>query len=195
MTPERLRPAFTTIARLTVIAAALLMLTVLVVNRSQAAFSDTTGNPGNTFASGDIVLDDDDGGVTALFETTDMAPGNPVVKCLELTYSGSIVPSAIRTYGTSSGALAPYLDLQIEIGTGGDFSDCTGFTPSATLFNNTLANFSATHANWSGGLATITAAANPTVRTLRFTVNVQDTDAAQALAAAAAFTFEAQSSP
>ncbi len=64
--------------------------------------------------------------------------------------------------------------------------------PTATIFNDTLANFSGTHTDWTSGLATFTAAANPTSRTLRFTVDVQNNPLAQSQSASADFTFEAQ---
>ncbi|MCP3910970.1 MAG: hypothetical protein GY713_08470 [Actinomycetia bacterium] len=167
------------------------MLTVLIVTSSQAAFSDTTGNTTNTFATGSVVLTDDDSG-SALFTASAMTPGVPVVECVVVTYSGSLVPADIRMYGTSSGVLAPYLDTTIEVGTGGSYGSCAGFTPSSTIYTGTLTNFSTTHTNWATGLATFTAAANPTSRTFRFTVDVQNNPAAQGQSAAADFTFEAQ---
>lgn len=191
MTPHRLRPAMITVVRLMAIAAALLMLTALVVNRSRAAFSATTSNTGNSFTTGTVVLTDDDSD-TAMFSAVDMTPGSPVVRCIALTYSGTNTPATIRSYGTSTGSLPTYLDTTIEVGTGGAFGSCSGFTPASTIYNGTLANFSATHTNWSTGLATYTAAVNPTTRTLRFTLDVQDNPAAQGQSATAAFTFEAQ---
>jgi len=180
-----------TSVRMIAIAAAMLMLSVLTATRSRAAFSDTTDNLSNTFASGSVVLTDDDTG-SAMFTATEMTPGVPVVECITLTYSGSLVPADIRMYGTSSGALAPYLDTTIEVGTGGSFGDCTGFTSSSTIYSDTLSNFSTTHTNWTSGLATFTAAVNPTSRTLRFTVDVQNDPSAQGQSATADFTFEAQ---
>ena len=179
------------LTRVMAIAVALLMLTILIVTRSHAAFSDTTVNPSNSFASGSVVITDDDSG-TALFTASAMSPGNPVVDCIEVTYAGTLTPADVRMYGTSSGALAPFLDTTIEIGTGGVFGNCAGFTPTSTLYTGTLDNYSTTHTNWATGLAAFTAAANPTVRTFRFTVDVQNNPAAQGLSATAAFTFEAQ---
>lgn len=167
------------------------MLTVLIVTNSRAAFSDTTDNTTNTFASGSVVITDDDAG-SALFTASAMTPGTPIVDCITLTYSGTLTPADIRMYGTSSGTLAGYLDTTIEVGTGGSFGNCTGFTPSSTIYTGTLTNFSTTHTNWTTGLATFTAAANPTSRTLRFTVEVQNDPAAQAQSASADFTWEAQ---
>ena len=187
----RHRNLFLGIVRLTAVAASLLMLTVLIVTNSRAAFSDTTDNTTNTFASGSVVITDDDAG-SALFTASAMTPGSPVVECITLTYSGTLTPADIRMYGTSSGTLAGYLDTTIEVGTGGAFGNCTGFTPSSTIYTGTLTNFSTTHTNWATGLATFTAAANPTSRTLRFTVDVQNNPAAQGQSASADFTWEAQ---
>lgn len=177
--------------RATSIATALLAVTMLTVSRSEAAFSDTADNSANSFGTGTVVLTDDDTG-TAMFTATNMSPGSPVVECIAVTYSGDQLPAPVRLYGSTTGTLDTYLNTTIEVGTGGSFGDCTGFTPTSTLFNNTLANFAATHTDWASGLATFTAAANPTSRTFRFTIEVQDNPAAQGDTATADFTFEAQ---
>ena len=187
----RYRSFIISIVRLTALATSMLMLTVLIVTSSQAAFSDTTANTTNTFGSGFVIITDDDTG-TALFTATAMTPGVPVVDCITLTYSGSLLPANIRMYGTSSGALAPYLDTTIEVGSGGSFGNCTGFSSTSTIYTGTLSNFSTTHTNWTSGLATFTAAANPTSVTLRISVDVQDNTSAQSQSAAADFTFEAR---
>ena len=179
------------LVRALAIATALLMVTILTIGRSQAAFTDTTSNSGNSFATGTVVLTDDDSD-SALFTVTSMSPGTPVVDCITVTYSGSELPAPVRIYGTSTGTLDTYLDTTIEIGTGGSFGDCTGFTPTSTLFNNTLANFTTTHTDWASGLATFTAAANPTARTFRFTIDVQNNPSAQGDSSTAVFTFETQ---
>lgn len=188
---QRHRALVISTVRLTAVAAALLMLTLIVVTRSQAAFTSTTDNTANSFSSGSVVLTDDDTG-SAMFTATAMTPGVPVVRCITLTYSGSLTPANIRMYGTSSGSLATYLNTTIEVGTGGSFASCTGFTSTSTIYTGTLANFSATRTNWTTGLATFTAAANPTSRTLRLTVDVQNVPAAQSSSATATFTWEAQ---
>ncbi|MEM7094855.1 MAG: TasA family protein [Actinomycetota bacterium] len=177
--------------RMAAIAAALLMLTMLTVTRSQAAFSDTTENTTNAFTAGSVTLTDDDA-ATALFNATGMNPGTPVTECITLTYSGSFTPATVRMYGTATGALATYLDTTIEVGTGGNFGDCTGFTPSSTIYTGTLAAYAASHVDWASGLGVWSPAASPESRTLRFTVDVQDDNNAQGLSASADFTWEAQ---
>ena len=187
----RNRSTLIPLVRLTAIVAAMVMLAVLIVTTSRAAFTDTTDNAANSFASGSVIITDDDGG-SAMFAATAMTPGEPVIECIELTYSGSLVPADIRMYGVSAGVLATYLDTTVEIGSGGSFGDCTGFTASSTLYSGTLANFSATHTDWTSGLATFTAPANPTSQTLRFTVDVQNDPLAMTQSATATFTWEAQ---
>ncbi|MGI9613916.1 MAG: hypothetical protein ACR2QO_13485 [Acidimicrobiales bacterium] len=177
--------------RATAIATALLMVTILTVNRSQAAFTDNTVNTGSSFATNTVVLTDDDAG-SALFTATGMTAGSSVVECIVVTYSGTQLPAPVRMFGTTTGGLDTYLDTTIEIGSGGSFGSCAGFTPASTLFNNTLENFSTTHTNWTTGLPAFTAAANPTNQTLRFTITVQNTDSAQGLSSTANFTFETQ---
>ncbi len=183
---------FRGIVRLAAIAAALLLLTILAVTRSEAAFSATTDNPGNSFSSGTVVLTDDDGGATAMFTATGMSPGNPIVECITVTYSGNLLNADIKMYGSTTGTLDTYLDMTVEEGTGGSFGDCTGFTPASTIFNNTLENYATTHTNWASGLNVYTATVNPQSRTLRFTIDVQNNPAAQNDSSTATFTWEAQ---
>lgn len=182
--------------RVVAFSAAMLLLTMLVVTRSQAAFTASTANPQSGFQSGELTLADDDAG-TAMFDAATnargMVPNTAVVECITVTYTGDVAPAPVKLYGTSSGALAPYLDLTVEVGTGGSSSSCAGFSASGgPLFSGTLAGFSSAHADWSNGIAAFTATGNPTSRTFRFTAEVQDTDAAQGLTANAAFTWETQ---
>lgn len=175
--------------RVVAFSAAMLLLTMLVVTRSQAAFTATTSNPTSGFTAGNLNLTDDDNN-TAMFNATGMVPTIPVVECITVTYDGDVTPAPVKLYGTSSGTLAPFLNLTIEVGTGGSSSSCSGFTPSSTLYTGTLSAYTAAHSNWANGTAAFTAASTPTARTFRFTAEVQDDDAAQGLSASAGFTWE-----
>ena len=180
-----------TLVKAVAIAAALLMVTILTMTRSEAAFSDTTSNVANSIATGDVVLTDDDTAL-ALFDTAGLTATDSVAECLNVSYTGSIVPATIRAYGTSGGSLDAFLDMTVEMGTGGGYGDCASFTPGSTIYTGTVSGFSATHADWATGLATFTAATNPDNRTFRFTLTVQDDNAAQGLATTMEITFEAQ---
>ena len=179
--------------RVVAFSAAMLLLTMLVVTRSQAAFTATTSNPTSGFTAGRLQLSDDDSN-GAMFNATRMVPGSGVVECITVTYSGDVTPSPVEIYGTSSGALAPYLDLKVEVGTGGSSTGCSGFTATSTIYDGTLSAFSAAHSNWANGQAAFTATSTPFTRTFQFTATVQDTDAAQGLSANAGFTWETRSS-
>jgi hypothetical protein len=175
--------------------AAFLVVGALVVAGSRAAFSSTTANGSNSWSSGTVVLANDSSG-SAMFTVTGMKPGSSNVKCITVTYSGSLVPATVNLYGTVAGTgLATYLTTTIEIGTGGSFSNCTGFTPTSTIYNAlTLANFGTSYTNFATGLATWSPASTPDSRTFRFTTTLPSGtgNAAQGLTATATFTWEAQ---
>ncbi len=177
--------------RVVAFSAAMLLLTMLVVTRSQAAFTASTSNNANGFTSARLALTDDDAN-TAMFNATGMVPGTPVVECITVTYSGDLTPVPVRLYGTSSGALAPQLDLTVEVGTGGSSASCAGFASPTTVYSGTLSGFSTAHGTWSNGAAAFTASGTPMSRTFRFTATVQNDDTAQGKSATAAFTWETQ---
>ena len=190
---SRKRPA----ASIGVIGAAVLLTTALIMTASMAAFSDITDNSGNTWSAGTVVLNDDDGGVSAMFTVGNMAPLDTVIECIVVTYSGSLLPSDVNLYGVSGGTgLDAYLDLTVEEGTGGQFGDCNfggGFTPiGPAIFTGTLASFDGLHTDFASGAGAWIPGANPESRTYRFTVTLQDDNGAQGLGATATFTWEAQ---
>ena len=173
------------------VVASLGFVSVLVVTSSRAAFVDTTDNATNTFSAGDVVLDDDDTG-SVLFNVVNLSPGDTRTRCIEVTYTGSL-SADVHLYGTVGGnGLADYLDVDIEVGTGGDFASCTGFVASSSLFGDTLDAFGAAHTDFVSGLGGNAGATDPTSRTYRITVTLQDDNAAQGLSATAGFTWEAQ---
>ena len=176
-----------------VLAATVLLTTALILTASFAAFSDTTDNSGNTWSAGTVILNDDDSG-SAMFIVSDMAPLATVTECIVVTYSGSVLPADVNLYGVSGGTgLDVYLDVTVEEGSGGTFASCAGFTPiGPAIFTGTLTSFAATHTNFATGAGAWNPAANPESRTYRFTVTLQDNNAAQGLSATATFTWEAQ---
>ena len=173
------------------VVASLGFVSVLVVTSSRAAFVDTTDNATNSFSAGDVVLSDDDTG-SVLFNVNNLAPGDSRTRCIAVTYTGSLTAD-VHLYGTVGGSgLAQYLDVDIDVGSGGDFASCTGFVSSSTLFNDTLAAFGSAHTNYVNGLGGYAGATDPSTRTYRVTVTLQDNNAAQGLSATAGFTWEAQ---
>jgi hypothetical protein len=188
-TPRRSRRAMAW--RALAMLASLGFVSVLVMTSSRAAFVDTTNNTSNQFQAGTVQLTDDDGGVTRLFNLTNMAPTVMRENCIRVDYTGSLA-SNVRLYGASTGSLGQYLDVTIDVGTGGSFDDCTGFTSGSNLYTGTLSDFAATRTSFTNGLQGWNGATNPSNRTYRIRVTLQDDNAAQGLSATADFTWEAQ---
>lgn len=149
----------------------------LVLTTSRAAFVAQTDNSANSFGAGDVELVDDDSGA-AMFNVPNMAPNDPAVEaCIEVSYVGSVTdPGEVRLYSggfNETGTLASELDMAVEIGTGGDFSGCAGFTPTSTIFTtDTLASFDTSHVDYGNALVAWDPASTPESRTFRFTVDL-----------------------
>lgn len=186
-----------TLTRFLVIGAATLVVTFLVVGASRAAFTASTDNSSNEATAAAIDLADNDVGVAMFNAVTDLIPGAPLERCIDVTYTGSIDPTAVQLYrsAAASGSLAPYLDLTVEIGadTADPYGDCTNFTPTSTLFTGTVDSFSTTHAGYGGGISSWDPAGTET-RTFRFTIEVQDDNDAQGLDTTFGFAWETRSS-
>lgn len=175
---------------------------VLVVQGSQAAFTDTTDNNGNSLAAGTVVLNDDDGGASAMFNVGNLNGGQTVTRCINVAYTGSLTAD-VKMYtsqpaGAGGTGLAPGLDMDIEVGsgaTGGTTFSCANFVPGSQVFGTTpatLANFAAAHTNYSNGVGGWNGATNPTSRSYRVTLTVSNDDAYQNKTATVGFTWEAQ---
>ncbi len=177
-----------------------LAVSLLVLQASRAAFSDTTDNTGNAFSTGTVILSDDDTG-TAMFNVTNMVPGDTATACIAVTYSGTVAdPSAVKLYSggyTDSGTLADYLNVTVEEGTGGSFADCSGFVSGATIVSGTtVAGFDTSYTDYASGAGTWDPASTPESRTYRVTVELDAaTPNAQqgASVTALAFVWEVQS--
>jgi hypothetical protein len=111
---------------------AILIAGGIVWQGSQAAFTSTTRNSGNSWSTGNVALTDDDRG-SARFSVENLVPGQTGQKCLVVT-SNSTVPGVVKLFQanlTESGqGLDSRIKLSIEEGSGGSFNDCTGFVAS-----------------------------------------------------------------
>jgi hypothetical protein len=179
-----------------------LLLTLLIVGvvgsiagiGTFSAFSSTTSNSGNAFAAGTVYITDNDSN-SAMFNVTDAKPGS-VTSCITVTYLGSL-DASVKLYGAGfGGALAPYLTVKVEEGSGAaGFGDCTGFTPSGTVYNDVaMSSFPTTYAG-----ATATGGTWTTNQSVdyRFTITLADDNNANGGASPLAannfsFTWEAQ---
>lgn len=114
-----------------------LLIATLVVNRSNEALATDGTAAGSSLSTGTISLVDDDDG-RALFDFSDMAPGKPIIRCIEVVYDGTITPVDLSLTAESIGDLAPFLDVTIDAGEGADFGSCDGFEMVTPSFDGTL---------------------------------------------------------
>jgi hypothetical protein len=176
---------------------ALVASSALVYQASNAAFTASTSNGSNTWSSGTVLLSDDDTS-SVMFQATNIKPGSTGIKCINVTYSGSLA-GQVRLYVTSpSGTLGQYLDLTIEEGsgaTGGASLSCSGFTSAATLTGGgeTLDSFATAHTDFGSGVSSWapTGIASE-AKSYRVTYTLQDNNSAQNKSAAATFAWEAR---
>jgi hypothetical protein len=184
--------------QLAAVALSFILIALLVVTSSRAAFVAQNENVTNQVTAASVDLTDNDS-TTAMFNNvTGLMPGTNEDRCIDVTYSGSVNPTAVLLYinAPTTGTLAPYLNLTIDIGadTADPFRTCTGFTSSATLYSGTLADFATNRNSYVTGLSTWDPAGGPETRTFRFRVAVQNDPAAEGLTAAFGFSWETRTS-
>ncbi len=171
---------------------------VMVWQSTYSAFSATTSNPTNNWASGTVALSDDDSN-TAMFTATALKPGSTGTKCIAVTSTGSL-PAAVKLYGTSyatTNGLASNLNITVDEGTGGTFASCAGFTSTSNIYTGTLASFGTTKTNFATGVGTWTptgTASETKSYKLTYTLSASTPDTAQGGTAAMGFTWESQNS-
>jgi hypothetical protein len=81
------------------------------------------------------LLSDDDGG-RPMFTVRDLAPGQILLRCTRLRYSGED-PARVALAARVDGPLAGRIGLTVERGTGGGFGRCAGFA-GTVVYSGTL---------------------------------------------------------
>jgi len=112
-----------------------------------SAFSATTSNTGNSFASGTDAIGDNDGGSAALYASSNSEPGDSVISCIRVTYTGSLA-SAVKLYASSAITNGTQFNLKVERGTQttGAFPACGDFAATSTAYDGALGSFPSTYA-------------------------------------------------
>lgn len=204
-------------ALLAAISVGLVLSAAVVWQSTAAAFTATTDNTGNSWATGSVVLTDSDNG-SKLFDTTRdglLTPALVRSKCIRVDYTGSL-PANIKLYvstpSSSPTGLDQYLVMSVERGadvaaTTTMAPDCsTGFTPRTPLgfmYNSgtasssvdqslTMAALKLNAGDYAHGLDAGDAIASNTSLTYKITFYVMDLDAAQSKQSVADFTWEAR---
>jgi predicted ribosomally synthesized peptide with SipW-like signal peptide len=144
-----------------------------------SAFSSTTESGDNRFRAGTVALGDNDAG-TAMYNVSNQKPGVDTVRCIQVSYTGSL-DSDVRLYTTSTiNASASNVNLKVEKGTSSGstgFPDCGTFSSQATLYDGSLKGFDS-RSSYAGGIAAYPGAETKWVTgdtlVFRFTLSVND---------------------
>ncbi len=145
----------------------------------------------------EITLTDDAAG-TAMFGGDSAAagvltPGVPLQRCIRVSVDGAVGTGPVVLYAAEArGALAPYLDMAVEVGPGGSgpFGDCAGFVATSTVFAGTLESFGASHASYDRGLPAWQPDVSGDARSFRVTLTLRDDPAAEGLSAGFGFSWQ-----
>ena len=184
--------------QLSALALAFILIAVLVVTSSRQAFVAQNDNTNNSVTSATVDLTDNDSTTAMFANLTGLMPATNVDKCIDVTYTGSVDPTAVLLYaaGNPTGTLAPYLDLTIDIGadTPDAFRSCTSFVSAGTLYSGTLSAFATARSGYATGLTTWDPSGSPETRTFRFRLSVQDVPAAEGLTTNFGFSWETRTS-
>jgi len=126
---------------------------VAVWQASYSAFSASTSNTPNTWNASSLGLTNDSTG--PMFALTNITPGSTGSRCLKVSSTGT-VPSAVKLY-TALGAsvtndISQYINLTIQLGTGGTYASCSSFASTATEYTGTLAALTSSNTGYSTGL-------------------------------------------
>jgi len=123
---------FGTIATAAATPVAILAASALVWQSSYAAFTGTTRNSGNDWATGSVALTDDDAG-SARLQVANMTPGQTDTKCITITASAS-GPGVVKAYLVNPVTSPQGLESRIKM-TAGDGNASNDTTPvSRDLF-------------------------------------------------------------
>lgn len=152
---------------------------------SFSAFTSQADNDDNVVAAGTVVLADNDGGTTPLYEITDAKPGSTQTSCIRVAYTGSL-DATVKLYTPSTiGDLGPEVNLKIESGTQASpsYPSCTGFSAETTLFDAALSTFPTTYAggvtDYPGTVATKWVNGDAVVYRVTATLSASAPDSAQ----------------
>ena len=171
------------------VAAIVVGLTVAVGDVLAALGGSTEPEPAP--AAEGLLLSDDDS-ASSLFAMSNVGPGHRRARCIAISYRGVRAPRVVKLHGSGTATeLDQALEMTVEVGSGGGFEDCTGFS-GTVLYQGSLADFLAAHGDFESGLAALSPSEPNGSATFRFAMTVGDRPTAQGRAARATFTWEAR---
>jgi hypothetical protein len=161
---------------------AVLLAGVMVWQGSDAAFTAETYNAGNNWAAGSVAISNDGTG-GAMFSLNNVTPSATGSHCIVVTTDADVA-GTVKTYlqNNISDGLQNNITMKIEMGTGGSYSDCTGFTATATEDTQTMASLFASHSTYGNGILPWVPPGDSAThsRTYKFTWTFDTTDLTEA---------------
>jgi hypothetical protein len=133
----------------------------LVWGASYADWSGNTSNSGNEWSPTSFGLANDSR--VPMFRADNLKPGDSGANCIQIKSSATF-PTVVKFYVASANWPTNYqsfVDLRIEVGSGGRFGDCAGFSPSGIAFDGTLDTLVALHTDFDHGLGPWTLPGRP----------------------------------
>ena len=180
--------------QLAAVALSFILIALLVVTSSRAAFVAQSENVTNQVTAAAVDLTDNDSGTAMFTSVPTMVPLTNVDRCIDVTYTGSVDPAMVMLYinAPPTGGLAPFLNLTIDIGadTNDAFRTCNTFVASANVYTGTLADFATNRTSYANGVATWDPGPGTETRTFRFRVAVQNDPLAEGLSSTFGFSWE-----
>jgi hypothetical protein len=161
---------------------AVIAAAALIWQSSNAAFSGTTRNSGNNWATGEVALSDDDSG-SARFQVERMTPGATDTKCITVSANAS-VPGIVKGYAvnpvSSPQGLENHIMVTIRAGSGGDFGSCDTFVSEVVLVPRASLTQLATYNSFASGVGGWNVTAGTHSRTYELTWTFDTTGLSQA---------------
>ena len=184
--------------------AALLVAALLIWQGSNAAFSATTDNTNDAWATGNLALTNNGGGTSysgttaALFTEANLKPGDTGAKCITVQ-SGGTLAGDLKLYrgavsGTNGAALAGVLDVTVDAvsvaATTNVQANCVGYTggTAGAAYSGTLDGMPSTYAGASG--TAVAAGTQRVVYRIAWTVNPAADNSVQSSSAQADLIWE-----
>lgn len=172
--------------RVTAVLFSLMLISLLVMTNSRAAFTAATQTEGS-WSSATVDISQNRG--ATLFDVNGMVPGDVVEETVEVTYTGSAASVDVNLYGedhSDENSLSQHLNLKIGTSPGG-----------GEFYDGTLADFASSHTDFDSGVNGWDDVAPSDTRVYYFEVefDASATVAQEGSAASITFVWEAQSNP
>ena len=129
---------------------------------------------------------------------TGLMPGTTVDRCIDVTYTGTVDPTAVLLYANAApdrhARAVPEPHHRHRRRHRRRLPHLHRLRLLATLYTGTLSDFATSHATYATGLSTWDPVGSPETRTFRFRLSVQDNAAAEGLTSTFGFSWETRTS-